>query len=765
MKELKKRLYGYIAIAIMTVSCIVVLGWFFKLTILQTIFPTLVTMKFNTALCFLLLGFSLLVSNSRYFKTSKNVALFLVIAISLATLLQYVFSVNFGIDEFFVKDINNPLEHVALGRMSPQTGILFFNISLVLFFLQFKNRHKLVDFGLFVAIVLTITGFLGFVFRSNKVNFIPTFSQISLITVLLFLMLSIGILDRIKSMRIQLVFTKILNLGLAVLLVSFMLLYLVFSQVREDVEVSREIVEDTVEVIHLLSMLSSAIMRDEVVITNYVLSGETQYLKESDPSLYILDSIKKSKKISKNSLVNSRDLEKYIVEKAQSTAYIINLRKHSSGDAAKSALMSTNTISLSKKILLLIKEIEKEEYRVLRMKKDQNLKQIQHSDSLIEFFKAFIAISLLISYLVVLYSFKAKKTAQILLEKSNERFFSIFNYNPISMAITTVEGGEFVFVNDFYCESTGYDRESLIGKTADQVNIVSTEERAKIRENIAQLGGEAKDIEIKVNKADGGVMFVLFSVQKLLLDGKNCFVYAFVDITERNKIKEKLVEVNHELDSFTYSVSHDLRAPLRAITGYTKILNEDYGDKIDEDGQQYMNVISKNAIKMGQLIDDLLAFSRLGRQNLVLVPVEMNKLVGSLIEDMKLFANGKELEIKYANLLDLKGDGSMLKVIMTNLLSNAVKYSSKKEQIIVEIESHEEGQNIIYSVKDNGVGFDMAYAGKLFAVFQRLHSTTEFEGTGVGLAIVHRIITKHGGKVWAESIPDVGSTFYFSLLK
>jgi light-regulated signal transduction histidine kinase (bacteriophytochrome) len=168
---------------------------------------------------------------------------------------------------------------------------------------------------------------------------------------------------------------------------------------------------------------------------------------------------------------------------------------------------------------------------------------------------------------------------------------------------------------------------------------------------------------------------------------------------------------------------------------------------------------------MGQLIDDLLAFSRLGRQSIVAIPIEMNSLVKSVKEDLMAFSDLKNIQIDIQNLIVATGDSSMIKVVVTNLLSNAVKYSSKKEEIKIEIGSYYEGKNTVYYVKDNGAGFDMQYYDKLFGVFQRLHSASEFEGTGVGLAIVQRIIQKHEGRVWAESKLDVGSTFYFSLPK
>ena len=231
------------------------------------------------------------------------------------------------------------------------------------------------------------------------------------------------------------------------------------------------------------------------------------------------------------------------------------------------------------------------------------------------------------------------------------------------------------------------------------------------------------------------------------------------------KIKERTYELeiaNKELEAFSYSVSHDLRAPLRSIDGYSRILIEDYGDKIDDEGKRTLQIIVKNALKMGYLIDDLLAFSRLGKQNVTKILLDMNAIAQRVTEEM-VTQNYKTSEVTIEPLLSTKGDSSMLRQVMTNLISNALKYSTKKEKPVITIGSYHENDYDIFYVKDNGAGFDMKYYDKLFGVFQRLHSPSEFEGTGVGLALVHRIITKHGGKVWAEGKVNEGATFYFSL--
>jgi signal transduction histidine kinase len=226
-------------------------------------------------------------------------------------------------------------------------------------------------------------------------------------------------------------------------------------------------------------------------------------------------------------------------------------------------------------------------------------------------------------------------------------------------------------------------------------------------------------------------------------------------LEQKNK---QLVEANAELESFSYSVSHDLRAPLRSINGYTKILEEDLGDKLDEQGRRTLNKIIQNTSRMNKLIDDLLEFSKLGRKELEKRNIDTTKLVQSIVEEMKPKAN-----VVVNDLIRAQADHALITQVWINLISNAIKYSEKKANPTVEVGSSLNNREVIYYVKDNGAGFNMEYSDKLFGVFQRLHKENEFQGTGIGLALVKRIVMKHHGRVWAEGKVNEGATFYFSL--
>jgi PAS domain S-box-containing protein len=226
---------------------------------------------------------------------------------------------------------------------------------------------------------------------------------------------------------------------------------------------------------------------------------------------------------------------------------------------------------------------------------------------------------------------------------------------------------------------------------------------------------------------------------------------------------DQLQAANKELEAFSYSVSHDLRTPLRAVSGFSQAVIEDFGPLLPDEGRRQLQRISAAAERMGALIDALLAFSRLGRDELTLRPVDTARLVRDALEELDLAGSSARLEIRIGELPSCMGDEALLKQVWLNLLDNARKYSHKRDRALIEIGSERRDASLVYHVRDNGTGFDMLYAGKLFGVFQRLHRPEDYAGTGVGLATVQRIVQRHGGRVWAEAEPDRGASFYFSV--
>ena len=375
------------------------------------------------------------------------------------------------------------------------------------------------------------------------------------------------------------------------------------------------------------------------------------------------------------------------------------------------------------------------------------------------------------------------------LEESQHLLSSITDTVPVAIYIIDIENKQLVYANKAITNLTGYTPEEIIEERSGVFELMVYPEDIPIIEDgyaslFAMGDNEVREREYRMRNKNSGAFWchnweIVFKrndsgLPELILgavEDITAIKNAESIIKQANemlelRVKERtseLEEANKELEAFTYTVSHDLRAPLRAISGFAKILNDDYAVKLDAEGLDLLNEVIHNSVKMSRLIDDLLTFSRIGKKDVVKTNINMNELVTNTFSEVKKRYSGKTIKLNVNSLPDASGDYSMLKQVVENLISNAVKFSTGKDVISVSVKAETQGQYNIYCIEDNGVGFNPKFLDKLFKVFQRLHSAEEFEGTGVGLAIVHRIITKHSGKVWAESRLGEGSKFYFSL--
>ena len=339
------------------------------------------------------------------------------------------------------------------------------------------------------------------------------------------------------------------------------------------------------------------------------------------------------------------------------------------------------------------------------------------------------------------------------------------------------------FVNEAYCKFYGKRPEELIGQSyltmvAPEFHPQALKETENFVKDPRPISGEYLNY-----RWDGQECWIHWILQGIVDENGRLFEIQATgrDITPLKQAQEEirrlneqleqrviertaqLAAANKELEAFSYTVSHDLRAPLRAIDGYTGILVEDYQDALDAEGRRVCAVIRNEAGRMSQLIDDLLAFSRLGRTTVQPTHIDMEQLVQSVFSELTTAESRQRLDFRRGDLPPAIGDPTLIRQVWVNLLANALKFSAKRDRAVIEAGSRQEAGETVYYVRDNGAGFDMCYAGKLFDVFQRLHSQDEFEGTGVGLAIVQRVIHRHGGRVWAEAEMDRGAIFYFTL--
>jgi len=392
----------------------------------------------------------------------------------------------------------------------------------------------------------------------------------------------------------------------------------------------------------------------------------------------------------------------------------------------------------------------------------------------------------------MVYNITEQTKIDILLKKERKTFFSILQKAPYGVVMIDKDG-RYLYINDEFVNITGYTLEDIpTGRAWFRKVYPDTNYRKHViaawKGDIAKKGvqiftilcrnGKKKEVQFKSYSLDEDSYIVMLSditkqrraeraIKRAHEELENKVRERTVDLENLNKELEKHIKeietINNELKTFNYSVSHDLKTPVIAIEGLSQRLLDKYNNILDTTRKQYLMAIHKSTVSMREFIDDLLAFFSLGRKNIELYPVNIEEIIREVFEQLKMLYAEHIIELHLEPLPKTYADAIMIRQVVSNLLSNAVKYSKHREIIRVEAGGWAETEKNIYYIKDNGIGFPMEYADKIFEVLERLHSTDEFEGTGIGLAIVKRVINRHGGEVWAESKVNNGAKFYFEL--
>ncbi|HUN68675.1 MAG TPA: PAS domain S-box protein [Burkholderiales bacterium] len=371
--------------------------------------------------------------------------------------------------------------------------------------------------------------------------------------------------------------------------------------------------------------------------------------------------------------------------------------------------------------------------------------------------------------------------AQAKLHASEQLFAAMFHDSPAPLAVVDPDTRRFQDVNRAFTDLFGYTREQVIGHTAAEFGAARPgDERRGLYEALMRDGFVQRK-ELTTYTASGAKNLTLASGRIIETGGRRIVLFSFSDITELNRAQHQIEEINasledrvrertaqleaanKELESFSYSVSHDLKSPLRAIDGAVGILRMKYGERLPEGTEAYLSRVSQSARRMGVLIEGLLEFARLSRQALNRRELRPEEIVRLVLQGNDAAIQERGVAVTLGVLPPCHADPLLLRQVFENLISNALKYSSQAQPPAIEIGARKDAGEAAYYVRDNGVGFDMTYANKLFGVFQRLHAPEQFEGTGIGLALVRRIVERHGGRVWAESAPGNGATFYFTI--
>lgn len=546
------------------------------------------------------------------------------------------------------------------------------------------------------------------------------------------------------------------------LLIVGSVLTVFFISIRQSAEVSNtsQSVNHTQDVIRNIQRLVMTALDNETGARGYVISGKDNFL---DP-LYHTNEAFQKEAVLLDSMLQGKpqmlalldSMKVYIAKRIHFSDSMVNTRKSKDLNAVIQMVEGGVGKGYTDTIRNLGLRMEAIASARLQERKQMNETNISNLNLLLY---SLLAVVMTLS----LYTITRIRRDIAQREASEKRFSGLLQAAPDATVIAD-DKGVIRMINRQTESLFGYTREEMLGQPVEllipgDLHAAHAHHRNNFMKN-ASLRPMGAGLELFAVKKDGIQFPVEISLSPIHTDEGLMVIASVRDITTRKKLEADLRRSNAELEAFTYSVSHDLRAPLRGIVGFTTILEEDYGNKFDEEAKRITGIIRSNTLKMGHLIDDLLAFSRLGRQELQKTEVDTASLVAEIIRDLDGQAR---VSWTIESLPPVFADIKTLRQVWINLLSNAVKYSSKKEAPTITVGRYYNNGEDVFYVKDNGVGFDNKYRDKLFRVFQRLHSEEEFEGTGVGLALVEKIISKHGGRIWAEGVVGEGAGFYFAI--
>lgn len=534
--------------------------------------------------------------------------------------------------------------------------------------------------------------------------------------------------------------------------------------------------------IHTLESVRAQLLEAEGNHLGYILTGDEYYLQSCNDALRQgTEAINKLRGFDTMNLPQHKldSLEMFFQNEKEFIVKRIDLFKAGGLRGVAPLLAKPEEKTHTSHISSLISAMEIHERNLLDLREEEARSAARTSFMVIGFGGVLVFLLMATSGLIIHREITQRQAAEDELRSTEGLLSSVVENIPAMIFLKDAKDLRFVLFNKAGEDVLGYSREELLGKNDydlfpnDQADFFTSKDREVLsRNSVVDIPEEAIE-----TKSRGSCILHTRKIPLRNAGGEPQYLLGISeDITERKQTEDQikmlhknleqrasdLEDANKELEAFSYSVSHDLRAPLRHIDGFVDLLQKQSVGSLDESSQRYLSIIADAAKHMGILVDELLVFSRMGRSGLEKTKIDMGLMVRQALQDLQPGIEGRNIVWKIGDLTDVYGDPLMVRLVMVNLISNALKYTRPRAEVRIEIGSWIQGQEAVFFVRDNGVGFDMQYVDKLFGVFQRLHRAEDFEGTGIGLANVRRIISRHGGKTWAEGAVDKGASFYFT---
>lgn len=528
----------------------------------------------------------------------------------------------------------------------------------------------------------------------------------------------------------------------------------------------QEWVEHTHRVIEKLDGVLADLVDQETGERGYLLTGDRSFLQPYERGGSRLENdIVELRRLTSDNAAQQRRLDQL----APAVRARISLLEPRPPGSASQQFREVAGKQLMDRIRALLESMRQEEQRLLARRLQSAAAASRMMEFIIGIGNGLGLLLLCLAALVVKREIDKRASTEQELRRAEERYHSLFENNPISSWVYDAQSLAFLDVNAEAISQYGYSREEFLRHKITDLR--PAEDLPRLMESIQNSpAGTETSGPWRHRKRSGEVIEVEVQSYPLLFAGEQARLVVALDVTERNRAERalklsnaQLDAANKELEAFSYSVSHDLRSPLRSIDGFSLALLEDSRDRLDSQGVDYLRRIRAATQRMGLLIDDLLTLARVSRAELQTAPVDLSSMAQSIAADLRQSQPGRKVDLRVADGLSGTADPHLLRVVLENLLGNAWKFTSKHPSAQIEFGKCRQNGSSAFFVRDDGAGFDPAYAARLFGAFQRLHATAEFPGSGVGLATVQRIIRRHGGKVWAEGAVEQGATFYFTL--